>query len=468
MNIALNIDLLVIVLYLAMTIFIGLWYAKRVGTAKEYATGGRHYGAFPIFATVTAAYLGGGYTIGVAEKVFSIGVGYIVVMWGFSIKEILLAKFIVPKMKKFSEAITVADLMGKFYGDRARLFTGIASVLVCAGILGAQIGACGKILNIFLKVDPTWGCVFSAMLIIFYTIKGGLKSVVATDVFHFLVLVVALPLVLIIGTYEIGGWGHLSHLVSTSADKFTDQMGWTTLAVLFLSLFFGETLVPPYFQRLVIGKSNKETEKGVFASSLLSIPFFMVVGLIGLIALELNPGLKPDLALPQVIMDLMPIGMRGLAIAGMLAVILSSADAFLNAAAISLTHDVVRYVKPNLKATNELFSYRSMTALIGFCSIIFAIGIPSVMDILIYAYQFWTPIILVPLVAGIWGFKTSPEQFYVPAGVGLASVFIWQFTAQNSIDSSAEASIIGILTNLLAFICLAYRNKALNVKTERS
>lgn len=457
MNVPLNIDLIVISVYLIATVCIGLWYAKRVGTAKEYATAGRHYGAFPIFATVTAAYLGGGYTMGLAEKVFTIGVGYIVVMWGFSIKEILLAKLIVPKMKKFTDVITVADLMGKFYGDRTRLFTGLASVLVCAGILGAQIGACGKILNIFLNLDTTWGCIFSAVLIIFYTVKGGLKSVVAADVFHFLVLVVALPLVLVIGTYEVGGWDHLTNLVGTSVDKFQLQMGWPMLSVLFLSLFFGETLVPPYFQRLVIGKSNEETEKAVFASSLLSIPFFTVVGLIGLIAFELNPGLSPNLALPQVIMDLMPVGIRGLAIAGMLAVILSSADAFLNAAAISLTHDVVRYVRPNIKATNELFSYRTMTVIIGLFSIIFAIAIPSVMDVLIYAYQFWTPIILVPLVAGIWGFKTSPAQFYVPAGVGLASVFIWQFTAQNSVDVFAEASMIGILTNFLAFIYLAYR-----------
>lgn len=457
MNIPFNIDLIVIALYLVTTVCIGLWYAKRVGTAKEYATAGRHYGAFPIFATVTAAYLGGGYTIGVAEKVYTIGIGYVIVMWGFSIKEMLLAKLIVPKMKKFSDVITVADLMGNFYGSKARLFTGIASVLVCSGILGAQINACGKILNIFLNVDATWGCIFSAALIIFYTVKGGLKSVVAADVFHFLVLVMALPLVLIVGTYEIGGWGHLTALVNTSIDKFSIQMGWPVLSVLFLSLFFGETLVPPYFQRLVIGRSNEETTKGVFASSLLSVPFFAVVGLIGLVALELNPELRPDLALPQVIMDLMPIGIRGLAIAGMLAVILSSADAFLNAAAISLTHDVIRYVKPNIKASNELFSYRTMTVIVGFCSIVFAIGIPSVMDNLIYAYQFWTPIILVPLVAGIWGVKTSPEQFYVSAGVGLASVVIWQLTAQNSVDVSAEASMIGILANLLAFIYLAYR-----------
>jgi solute:Na+ symporter, SSS family len=306
-------------------------------------------------------------------------------------------------------------------------------------------------------VNATWGCIFSAILIIFYTVKGGLKSVVAADVFHFCVLIIALPLVLIMGVYEIGGWEHMTRLVSVSVDKFPVQMGWTTLGVLFLSLFFGETLVPPYFQRLVIGKSNEVTAKGVFASSLLSIPFFAVVGLIGLIALELNPNLNPDMALNQVIMDLMPVGIRGLAMAGMLAVILSSADAFLNAAAISLAHDVIGYVKPNLKVSNQLFAYRTMTVVVGMCSIAFAIAIPNVLDILIYAYQSWTPIILVPLVAGIWGVKTSPEQFYVPAGVGLASVLIWQFTAQNSVDVSAEASMIGILANLLTFIYLAYR-----------
>ena len=75
---------------------------------------------------------------------------------------------------------------------------------------------------------------------------------------------------------------------------------------------FGETLVPPYVQRLCIGKTAAEAARGTLLSGLFSIPFFAVTGLIGLVALAIDPALDSNLAMPHVVVTVMPPVLKGL------------------------------------------------------------------------------------------------------------------------------------------------------------
>ena len=72
-----------------------------------------------------------------------------------------------------------------------------------------------------------------------------------------------------------------------------------------------------------------------------SIPFFAITGMIGLVALVMNPGLNPNLSLPYVIQQTLPEGIRGLVVAGMISVVMSSADSCLNSASVAFTNDIV-------------------------------------------------------------------------------------------------------------------------------
>ncbi len=223
-----------------------------------------------------------------------------------------------------------------------------------------------------------------------------------------------------------------------------------TVLGLFLNFFFGETLVPPYVQRLLIGKNFKETAKGTLWSGLLSIPFFLLVGIIGLSALTLNPQLDPNLALPYVITEVMPVGLKGLAIAGMMAVVMSSADSFLNAAAISISHDVMKPLanKESFTANVELFWSRLVTVIVGALGALFAITTKSALDILLVAYNFWTPFILVPLIAGILGFRASANAFWWGCVGGIGATCFWlSFMGETTFNGA----LIGITVNLVVF-----------------
>ena len=134
-------ETLVVIIYLFFVLLIGLWAGRGIKTMHEYALAGKSFGMLVIFATLSASFIGGGFSMGNAEKVFLVGISNIVALWDFSIKEILVARYIAPQMMRYPNAISVGDIMDEHYGKGARLFSGVFSLALCAGILGAY-GVC--------------------------------------------------------------------------------------------------------------------------------------------------------------------------------------------------------------------------------------------------------------------------------------------------------------------------------------
>lgn len=445
-------DIAIMCAYFVVILVVGIWVSKSVKNLDDFSTGNRSYSAVVIFATLSSSFIGGGFTSGLAEKVFTMGLVYVVALWGFSAKEILVATVIAPRMTPFKNAISVGDIMGQLYGRSCKILTGIASGIVCAGIAGAQFAAFGYILNVLTGADASIGIIIGTVIVVIYAAMGGMKSVVANDVIHFCVLIIALPLVLFFGLKQAGGITTVMHAVPTEHISLFGSLSMLTVMGLFLNFFFGETLVPPYVQRLLIGRNFKETAKGTLWSGLLSIPFFLLIGFIGLTGLALSPQLDPNLALPYVINTVMPVGLKGLAIAGMMAVVMSSADSFLNAAAISITHDVLKPLSRNGLSTNvELFWSRAVTVIVGAMGALFALTTKSALDILLVAYNFWTPFILVPLVAGILGYRASSKAFWWGCISGIAATCWWLFAMG---ETTLNGAIIGIAVNLCVFVTI--------------
>ena len=445
-----SIDYLIIAAYLIGILLQGIWVGRKIKDLQEYAVAGRSYRDFVVFATLAASFIGGGFSMGNAEKVFQIGIINIVALWGFSLKEILVATCIAPRIGQFPGVISVGDIMEKNYGRLGKVVSGVFAVILCAGILGAQVGAIGYIFNLFLHIPIGVGILIGTGIVIVYATVGGMRSVVATDITQFLLLSVGITLALILGLHAVGGVDRL--MATVPANRFT--MFGTLSPLAFLSLFLtfllGETLVPPYVQRLLVGKNARHTARGTLWSGLFSIPFFVITGSIGLIALVLKPDLNPNLAMPYVIQEVLPVGLRGLLIAGLMAVVMSSADSFLNSSAIAFYNDIVAPLRRRpLSPRASLLVARLATCITGALAIVFAVKIESILDILIYAYKFWAPIILVPLGATLLGIKASKSSFVIGAAAGLLGELVWNTLLKT--PGGFDGLAVGVLANLLAF-----------------
>jgi len=445
------IDQAIVVIYLAGILALGIWAGKGVSNMQQFSVAGRSFGSMVIFLTLSASFIGGGFSMGNAEKVFLFGIVNIIALWGFSIKELLVATLIAPRMNKYPNAISVGDIMYENYGNFAKIVTGILSVILCAGILGAQVGAIGYIFNIFLNIPKIYGILLGCGIVIIYSTVGGMRSVVITDIVQFFILSIGITLTLVFGYIHVGGWSSIKSSVPISHFTF---LGSSKTLVDFLSLFLifllGVTLVPPYVQRLFLSKDATHAAKGTLWSGIFSFPFFAITGFIGIIALTINPNLDPNLSMPFVITEVLPIGLKGLVIAGVISIVMSSADSFLNGASVAFTHDVLKPLRlMKMSGKQELVVTRIFNLFVGGLAVVFAIKIKSILDILIYSYNFWAPIMLVPLAAAILGVKANVKHFISGASAGILGVIIWNFVFDK--PGGFDGLIVGVFCNFIVF-----------------
>jgi solute:Na+ symporter, SSS family len=441
----------IVIVYLLAVLVIGMLAGRNISGLRDYAVAGKSYGSMIIFATLSASFIGGGFSVGNAEQVFLVGILNIVALWGFSLKELLVARYIAPRMLKYPDAISVGDIMEAHYGKVAKVFSGVFGLILCAGILGAQIGAIGYMFNLFLDIERVWGILLGCGIVITYATFGGMKAVIWTDILQFVILAIGMPLTLYFGIEYAGGVDAIRAAIPASHLELpTQPLAIISLLSLFLTFLLGETLVPPYMQRLLIGRDSKATSRGTLYSGLFSIPFFVITGLIGIVALALDPMLNPNLAMPYVIQQALPPLVQGIVVAAVISIIMSSADSFLNAAAICFSNDIIRPLRRSPMAERtELRMARGVTLLVGVASVIFAISIESVLGILIYSYNFWAPIILVPLACAIMGASVSRQRFLAGAAAGVAAVLIWSYGLDK--PWGLDGLIVGVFANLVVF-----------------
>lgn len=462
------IDIGIVALYLLIVLSVGLYNSFKLKSAADYSSGMRRYRAFAIFASLTASYVGGGFTFGLAGKSYTYGIVFIFAMLGFSLKEYFIATVIAPRMRPFhATAETVGDIMEIGFGTTAKVLSGIAAVFVCAGIISAQFLAFGSLLNSFLEIKKGVGSLIITSMVVLYSSLGGVRSVVAADLVHFLIFIVVIPLILYFSIQHAGG------LVSVMDTLHSDpagqillepfgQIGPIYFILLFFNFFLGETMVPPYVQKLLIGKDVREISVGTLYSSLLSVGLFSVVGLIGIVTYTINSDLHvQNSVLPYIVGEAMPIGFKGLSIAAMLAIVMSSADSFLNATSITLKKDVLlplgicTFVNPK----TDLLASRMITLIVGVGALFISYSSESSMELLFQAYEFWTPFILFPLLAVVFGVRANLKVFLYSGLYSIITLIVCKYYfglsliddpygIRYSVFFALAANIIGFLIHL--------------------
>ncbi|MEE9451450.1 MAG: sodium:solute symporter family protein [Gammaproteobacteria bacterium] len=453
-----DIDTSIVLLYLIGVVSLGVWAGRNVRSFSDYAVADRSYSAFIIFASLAASFIGGGFTMGNAEKTFLFGIASSLVLWGFSLKEILVAKFIAPRMGQFSKALSLGDMLLPSYGLTGKVGVGIFSVLFCMGLVGAQVSAIGYIFEVLLNVPRFLGVTVGCGIVVAYVTLGGIRAVVLTDIIQFLVLAVGLPLTLLFGLLSIGSWS--TFVENVPADHFTllGSMSLLSFVSLFISFFLGEALVPPYVLRLLIAKNARHAARGTLWSGLFSIPFLLVTGFIGLVAFNLDPSLNANLALPYTVQNVLPIGLKGIVIAAIISVVMSSSDSFLNSAGVALTNDIVMPLRQRpLSPRQALIVAKLTTLFVGIAAIIFALNVESVLDLLLLAYDFWAPAVLPLIVAAIFGLRANKYVFCSSVAAGVLSMSMWKYVLHNPWD--INGLIIGTVINSLVLIMTTRRQR---------
>jgi solute:Na+ symporter, SSS family len=450
------IDSIIIASYLAITLFIGIYAGRGIKTMRDFAIASKTYSTPIMVATISATLIGGESILGLSEEMYKYGIIYLVICIGFVLNSFIIAFFLSPHIVKFDYAISVGDIMHKHYGKFGRILTGAAGMVLAAGYIGGQISGMGFIFHSFFGLPHVYGIILGLGIVILYSSFGGIRAVTATDVIQFVILIVAVPMVCNVGLDMVGGFGQLIEKIPSSHLTLSPsgETPWHFVALFFLFLI--PDLDPAFTQRVLMAKDVKQARNSMLITGCMELIFFILVMVISFTVLVMKPDLDPHLVVNYLIDTVLPTGIKGFVVAGMLAIIMSTADSYLNVAGISFVHDVVRPLRQTKLADKyELRLTRVSTLIIGVIALYGAINLESVMEIVLNFISFWALVIVVPLYAVIFNFKVDKRSIIACFMAYIITLFSWKYIIPiYNID--IDIHMPGMIISLITFISSNY------------
>ncbi|HHY39304.1 MAG TPA: sodium:solute symporter family protein [Clostridia bacterium] len=444
------VDIIILAAYLLFMLWIGAKTFHTVDDLEEFALAGRNLSMPVFFGTLAATIIGGWCSVGYASYAYQYGILVWIADVGFVIFLFILGRYVVGPMRQSGD-MTTGDLFGRAYGRLGRLLVSVLGLALLTGMMGTQCVAAGNIITAFTGLPLVYGAVISMGVVILYTAMGALRAVVYTDLVQFGILYVGLPLAALIGISKIG---FAKVIAAVPPTHWHPLGGWAPMAAIsfIVGATFGEQLVPSYTQRYYAAKDEKVAERGTMAVSVFYI-FAMLVSLsLGFFARTIDPNLSnPDLALPVIIKKLLPVGLSGLVVAAVAAAIMSTADSALASAATIVVRDIYQtFVNPSAPMKNVVLLGRITIVLIGVGAVGFSLAVPKVVESLMYAYSFWVPTIVPPLILAVVWKKGTPYAGIAGILAGGIVTAVWTFVLHE------PGGVLGLLPGSIANIIVYF------------
>ncbi len=454
MSILYNLDILVILGYLLLTLSVGVLSSKLSSSFKDfsYVPSVLRKNKFILAATVFATAVGGGTTFGLTEKVFSENLSYAYALILTTPIDLLIAFFVIPKIASYYDAISVGDIMATEYGCTGRIISGIMVVFTSIGFLAAQISVSGHLLSSIFELDYITSIIISYSVLIIYTTMGGLRSVITNNALQFLTMIIAIPILTFFGLQEIGFVNFVQNVppdkYSFSDNKLLWDTIWMTLSFAVMGCY------PTLIQRALLNKNGKYMTHAMVIKTAIYIFFIGCIAINGLVAMQISPDFAGNMALQDTIQKIMPEGLKGLVIIGFLSAAMSTADTDLNVASVAVAQDIFKPIFCMSESTSLSFIARTTSVVIGSASIFISASFESIVDIILHVAGLWAPTILIPFIATIFGKHISKRGLVIGIISGIMGYLAWQYFY--GADHMLRAIFVGTIVHLLVFITNYY------------
>jgi len=218
----------------------------------------------------------------------------------------------------------------------------------------------------------------------------------------------------------------------------------------FLFLFFiCPGFSPAIFQRIAMAKSITQVKQSFIIAAVTCFILLLILDWIGVLTLAIDPTLKANDVIKHIIFTPTYItGFKGLILAGFMATIMSTVDSWINSASVLIVHD---FLKPlNLEFNkSELFSARIVSLIIGVFSLFLSLQEGTLQEILIKTYSFYMPVVSVPFIMAVFGFRSSGKSVILGMAAGISTVLMWDYVLKIKVGNSVPA---GMLVNLIVLM----------------
>lgn len=458
---------------------IGFYFMRRNKDVEDYYVGGRNMSSGQIGLSVVATDVGGGFSIGLGGLGFAIGVAGSWMLFTGLLGAWLSAVVLIPRvftLLRHHRLFTFPEIFLHLFDKRVALIAGVISAVGYMGFSSAQILAGAKLATAtFPALDIQQAVLIMGITAVTYTVFGGLKAVIYTDVVQWILLMGGLIFIGIpLGYVAIGGW---EGIVSTVDPSFLDL--WNLEWQQFVN--WGVTIIPIWFigmtlyQRIYASKDEKTAKKAWIIAGLFEWPIMAFMGvLLGLFArvalmqgMFEPPGfsavgdLDSEMGLPILLRTVLPVGLMGILMAAYFSAIMSTADSCLMASSGNVVTDILSNIFPIREEYLLKFS-QIATFVIGALALLLATVMTNVLDLMLLSYSFMVSGLFIPLVAALFFKKKDPNAAIAAmVGGGFTTLCLEYLKTEGLIQLplNLDPNIFGISLSLVVYLLVANRGK---------
>ena len=358
-----TLDLTVVAVYAVILLFIAQWVSREKSghekDTKDYFLAGKSLPWWAIGASLIAANISAEQIIGMSGSAFVMGIAIASYEWMAALTLIIVGKYLLPVFLKH-EIYTMPQFLEQRYDSRVRTVMAVFWLGVYVFVNLTSILWLGALaINAITGLDLTFAIILLASFAAAYSLYGGLKAVALTDIIQVVLLVLGGLLIAFIAMNKISdghgvlvGFGMMLDQVPEKFDMILSKDNPSYMSLPGVSVLVGGMWVMNLsywgfnqyiIQRALAAKSSREAQKGIAFAAFLKMLMPVLVVLPGIAAVILTPDLgTPDKAYPEV-MKLLPVGIKGLVFAALIAAIVSSLASMMNSISTIFTMDIVAH-----------------------------------------------------------------------------------------------------------------------------
>lgn len=430
-----------VALYLLASIGIGFIAARKVRNTSDFALAGKSLPLAVVIATTFATWFGSETVLGVPAKFIEGGLGATIEdPWCTSLALVIVGAFLARKLYPMP-LLTIGDFYRQKFGSTVEL---IASVTICISYIGwvaAQVTALGLVFSELMGdyLNQTQGMIVGTVVVLIYTVLGGMWSVALTDFIQMMLIVLGLVAIAWRAATLAGGVEPVVQLASEQG-MFTLSPHKTWHDFFFflgpcVSLLIGSIPQQDVFQRVMCAKDADTAARGPVIGGLsylafAAVPVFIVLAAT-IVMKEEAPAIIADdtqKLLPQFVMTHMPQALQVLFFGALLSAIMSTASATVLAPATVLVQNILKGFMPKMSDRTELILMRLSVLTVAVTVLIYALAMEgtSIYELVASAYEATVVGAFAPLIAGVfWKRATNfGAQCSVILGLGTWLVFL--------------------------------------------
>jgi len=446
----------IFIAYFGVVFAIG-WYALRATRSEaDYWIAGGNLGWFTGGATLAATHASAGTFIGAIGILYSVGWSFGWVLLSIPLAYWFMAAVLAPRFTRQKELTLPAFMETRYYGKGIR---GLAAVIVLVATVvyvQAQIVAGGLIANLVFGVPLTTGMVVFTLVLLIYTVAGGMMAVVYTDAFQLVVMslgaVMAVPMAL---SHFDGGAPFLELVESARPTAFAwGTLPGSLLLTMGLSFFLGGIATPEKLIRLYAMKDMRAIRRGVFFAIAMILLLNLLVLTLALAAMVFFPSLPTgDLAMPMIATAVLPTTLGAVMLAAVTAAMMSTVDSLLIVAGSALSVDLYRnLVNPDASPRAQRWVDRLGVLIVGTVPVLLllaGVGEGELIQFIVLLFTALMAAAFAPTVIGgvLWRRATKEGAASAMIG-GVASTFAWEAWGSAAI----EPALPGVLVSLVLFV----------------